>query len=90
MLKLVDGVLRVRADVISQHHEAQQVQVGHMALNLLLSHVQQAQLVHIVNGANCNGHQAEAIAAEVVSHLRTEGLSLTLSNHPFYNHDYTR
>ena len=71
MLKLVDGFFRVRADVVSQHHQAQQVHMGHMGLDLVLSHVQQIQLMSIVNHANCHGHHPEAVAAELISDLKS-------------------
>ncbi len=69
ILQLSDGALGVRADVVSQHHEAQQLHVGHMGLHLLLSHAQQVQLMHVWDDAHCHGHQPEAVAAEPILDL---------------------
>ena len=69
MLQLTDGFFRIWADAVSQYHEAQQVHVDHMGLNLLLSHVQQVQLVSMVDGAHCHSHHPEAVAAKVIPHL---------------------
>ena len=71
ILQLSYGALGVRADVVSQNHEAQQLHVGHMGLHLLLSHAQQVQLMHVWNDAHCHGHQPEAVAAEPISDLHS-------------------
>ena len=72
MLQLTDSVLRIQTDAVSQYHEAQQVQVDHMGLNLLLSHVQQVQLVSMVDSSHRHCHHPEAVAAEIIPHLRKQ------------------
>ena len=69
MLQLTDGVFRIWTYAVSQNHEAQQVHVDHMSFNLLLSHVQQVQLVSMLNYAHRHCHHPEAVAAEVIPHL---------------------
>ena len=69
MLQLTNGVFRIRTYAVSQHHETQQVQVHHMGLNLLLSHVQQVQAVGVLDGTHRHRHHPEAVAAEIIPHL---------------------
>ena len=69
ILQLSYGALGVRADVVSQHHKAQQLHVGRMGLHLLLSHAKEVQLMHIRDDTHCHGHQPEAVAAEPIPDL---------------------
>ena len=87
ILQLSYGALGVRADVVSQHHEAQQLHVGHMGLHLLLSHAQQVQLMHVWDDAHCHGHQPEAVAAKPISDLHSNNSNSNSNNNSDNDYD---
>ena len=82
LLQLSDGALGVPADVVGQHHQAQQLHVGHMGLHLLLSHAQQVQPVHIWDDAHRHGHQPEAVATETIPNLHSNLAYSKLAGEP--------
>ncbi len=71
ILQVGDGVLGIRAHIVGQHNQAQEVHVHCTGLHLLLSHPGKVQ-AHCI-GDDPHGHcqQAEALAAVVIHHLCT-------------------